>query len=831
MIKKILKISAILCLFALNVFPQTGTITGYVSDAKTGEALIGVNLQVVELPNMGTTTDVNGRFKLSAPVNSYSIKASYIGYQTIIKTDIIVTTGGETHVVIKMSEAAMELNQVTITPDFFDKAAIENNLSTVVLGSEEIRRSPGSDQDFQRILQAMPGVSFSDDQSNELLVRGGAPDENLTIMDHMEIYSTNHYPNQFNSGGPISMVNVDLIQDVQFSTGGFISKYGDKSSAVIDLTTREGTRDQSLTGNANLTMAGYGTVLEGGINGGQGSWIISARKSYLDLIAGSFGLTAIPIYYDLQSKVVYDLSSIHKLSFSGIYGNDKINITGQPQITNTALSGKSDSIDVTNIGDKQYEYAAGVTLESTWSDKFLSIITISKNDYNYDEYETDSFTKRNYGSDGKVFSTNILSNRNIGIQNDDNGESTLNTEFIWNSDKTNEFDFGGAMKFINFKAIESADADTARYNLNGSGFNTIVVLPASSINYNFIFPDYYQEYGYINDKITLFNERLTANLGLRYDYFSYNRDGNVSPRFSISYSVIPHITTLSLATGKYYETPPLPDFIDSYQTGINRYLQSSLADHYVFGVDQILAEGLDFNVEAYYKKYSAIPVAEDFIHFNDITFRSDQYINTGRQDIYGLDVLLQQKLVKDIYGTVSFSRMFSKFYDPRISMEGNTYPTDYDIPYVLTIIAGKRFANLRTELNQMPFYIKYPSYLLPFSNDMEMSVRWRYASGMPYTPEVYAASQQHREGGAIWSDGWWEQTNNINSARYPDYQRLDFEFSSRFNFQSWNLVILLSVQNIYNRKNIAFYQYNTDGTRENVYQFAILPVCGIEAEF
>ena len=293
-------------------------------------------------------------------------------------------------------------------------------------------------------------------------------------------------------------------------------------------------------------MAGYGTVLEGNINGGQGSWILSARKSYLDLIAGSFGLTAIPKYYDLQSKVVYDLSNIHKLSFSGIYGNDRIDITGQSQITNTSLAGKSDSIDVSNLGDKQYEYAAGLTLESTWSDKFVSIITISKNDYNYDVFETDDFTKRNYGSDGKVKSTNILSSRNIGNQNDDNGETALNTEFILNVDKSNEFDFGGAMKFINFRAIESEDADTARYNTAGKGFDTTVVTPASGIDYNFYFPQYYQAYGYINDKITLFDKRLVANLGLRYDYFSYSGYGSLSPRFSISYSFVPDITDSEL---------------------------------------------------------------------------------------------------------------------------------------------------------------------------------------------------------------------------------------------------------------------------------------------
>jgi len=137
---------------------------------------------------------------------------------------------------------------------------------------------------------------------------------------------------------------------------------------------------------------------------------------------------------------------------------------------------------------------------------------------------------------------------------------------------------------------------------------------------------------------------------------------------------------------------------------------------------------------------------EEFIHFYDRAFRSEKILNVGKQDVYGIDFLLQQKLVKDIYGTVSFSRMWTKYYDPRIGKEGGTFPSDNDFPYVLTVIAGKRFTGLRTELNQMPFYIRYPSYVLPFSDDMEISLRWRYATGKPFTPQEYVVTEQHREG-------------------------------------------------------------------------------------
>ena len=324
---------------------------------------------------------------------------------------------------------------------------------------------------------------------------------------------------------------------------------------------------------------------------------------------------------------------------------------------------------------------------------------------------------------------------------------------------------------------------------------------------------------------------MILNLGLRYDYFSYSRKATLSPRFSASFAVVPQKTNINFAAGNYYQTPSLPLFGDRYQSGINRYLENTLATHYVLGVEHILSDGLKLNVEGYYKKYSKIPLSDEFIHFNNREYRSQRILTIGKQNVYGIDFLMQQKLVADIYGTFSFSRMWTKYFDPRIGKEGNSFPSDNDFPYVLTVIAGKRFTGLRNDLNQLPFYIKYPSYILPFSNDMEISFRWRYATGKPFTPQEFVLTEQHREGAIKWSKGSWIPSDKINSERYPDYQRLDIAFNSRYNFSNWNLVVYLSIENLYNRKNIAFYQYNSDGSRENVYQFAILPVLGLEIEF
>lgn len=815
-----------------NSFAQSGIVTGTVIDAATKEPLIGANILVVELKSSGAMTDIDGKFLIHVPVGSYSVKVSSMGYTTVVKTDIIVKTGSEVFLDMQLSETTLELTEVGVTADYFDKTVLENNLSTVSLSVEEIRRSPGSLADYQRILQSIAGVSFSNDQMNELLVRGGSPNENLTVYDGMELHSTNHYPNQYNSSGPINMVNVSLIRDIQFSLGGFISKYGDKMSSVMNITTREGTRNNLFTGQANLSMAGMGTILEGTINGGKGSWLISARKSYIDLIAGSVGLTAIPRYYDTQYKLAYDLTSTHKISLSGIYGNDKFLFDGVPDYEYVSKSNVSDSVNVERVNTKQNQWATGLSLRSLWSNDFYSTITLYGNNYhNYVEIGQ-NFTQRNFDGKGKISSNKTLATRTSFNELSDNFEFAGKAEFGWNISKNNKLDFGATIKYAGYKQTAYIDPDTTRYDLDSDGlFEQMVILPSSELNYDLKLFNQSKSNVYINDIVELMDKRLLLNIGVRYDYFSYSKAANFSPRFSISYYLVPALTSLNFAYGEFYQTQNYPTYGDRYQTYINKSLKNSHARHFVAGFEHIIDDGLKVNLESYYKKYSQLPVREDFVHFNDKTFRSDRYLNIGEQKVYGIDLQVQQKLVTDLYGTLSFSRMWTECNDPRIGKEGEKIVSEYDFPYTFTAVVGKRFKDLGDKSKDWPFYLRYPSYLLPLSNDMEISLRWRYASGKPYTEYKYSTIEQHRVGGTTWTQGSWSPSEEINKSRYPDYHRLDLGFSSRYNYETWNLVVTLSVQNLYNRQNIAGYQYNSDGTVDKVYQFSLLPVLGLELEF
>ena len=204
----------ILCgiLYTITAFaqPYKGDITGFVIDAKTQEPIPVVNIQVVEQPTFGTVTDASGNFNIKGiEVGTYNLKATLVGYEAIILTNIVVSTGRSTKVSIKLSEQAVQVGGVTVSATYFSRNNELSPLSVNNYDRSEVKRQPGSVQDVQRVVQNLPGVASSNDNMNELIVRGGSPSENLTVMESMEIPSINHYPNEFNSAGPINMINID----------------------------------------------------------------------------------------------------------------------------------------------------------------------------------------------------------------------------------------------------------------------------------------------------------------------------------------------------------------------------------------------------------------------------------------------------------------------------------------------------------------------------------------------------------------------------------------------------------------------------------------------
>ncbi|MGD1044078.1 MAG: TonB-dependent receptor [Bacteroidota bacterium] len=742
-----------ICLAVSQLFAQSfkGNIVGHVLDEKNQEPLPAVNVQVVEQPIFGAVSDSSGNFSIKGiAVGTYSLKAAIIGYESIILTNVVISTGRSTKVTIKLNERTVEVAGVTVQANYFNRNSQLAPLSVNNYDRAEVKRQPGSAMDVQRVMQNLPGIASSNDNVNELIVRGGAPYENLTVMEGMEIPSINHYPNEFNSSGPINMVNIDLVEDVQFSAGGFPVQYGDKMSSVMDITIREGDRNKGFASNTGFNMAGYGTLMEGSLADGRGSWIFSARQSFLEVIdklvgMSALSLTAIPKYWDAQTKVVYDLSPTQKLSLNGLFGDSRIYTKGDPNQQDASRKNSDifTSLEDDNVHDKQY--ALGVNLRSLWGKEGYSILSLYTvgNQYNVDAL--DNYYHLVYNDKGNVEAAKIINSQDVYDTHDDEAFYAVKYEMFYQIHPKHDLMVGAQIQTTNhWIGTTTFLGSQTRYKRNiQNPYDTSYVYtssPDGNITNFLSFGDANKLFAYISDKYRI-TPRLNLTFGLRYDYFSYSKQGQFSPRGSIAYEIIPITTTLSLSTGDYWQTQPLPDYADRQNLGINKYLENERSQHIVLGLQHILDEGIKLSMETYYKKFSNIAVSEEYIHSLIDTNWSDKNLAIGTRYSYGLEFLLQKKQVTNYYGTISVSLSNTTDDDPRISMEGKTYPSQYDYPIIINLVGGKIVKGTRSWLAKQPFFIKYPLYILPLSDEMEISCKYRYQTGGVYTPRESTTSE------------------------------------------------------------------------------------------
>jgi hypothetical protein len=294
---------------------KTGSLTGTITDAETQETLIGVNI-LLEGTEMGAATDINGVYLIeNITPGVYVLEVRYIGYQTRRIPDVVIGSNRTIQQNVELSMASIESDEVVVMGSFFSSGR-DAQVSQTSFNPEELRRSPGAAQEFSRVLVNLPSVAAKGETSQDILVRGGSPLENGFYIDNIMVPSVQHFRQEGgNSNGPLGIVNGDLIADLDFYSGGFSSRYGDRMSSISDISYREGARDRTR-GDVGLNMAGFTGAFEGGIGTEKrGSWMISARRSYLDLIAAAINAGGAPSYQDAQTKIVYDLNSKNKLTF------------------------------------------------------------------------------------------------------------------------------------------------------------------------------------------------------------------------------------------------------------------------------------------------------------------------------------------------------------------------------------------------------------------------------------------------------------------------------------------------------------------------------------
>jgi hypothetical protein len=671
-----------LVLMTARSHQPTGTIKGMVVNTESKEPVSGVNILLLTT-QLGTTTDSTGRYTIDGvPAGSYSAAFQNVAYARLVRPDVIVRPDRITYVNAELKEQLIISDQVDVQSEYFRKDDLAP-VSSVSFNFEEVRRAPGSAGDVSRVLMALPSVGQFNHNANDLVVRGGSPFENGFYVDGIQIPNINHFPVQGASGGPIGLINVDFLDDVTFHTGGFPATFGNRLSSIVDMKFRDGNRD-AIDTQLDFSMQGIGGIIEGPLPAKRGSWFLSGRRSYLDLILKIMGEGAVPLYGDVHAKVTLDIDSRNTLTLLDIFGSGSSEISRQSAIDN---------------GEETYgrtgynENTAGATWRSFWSDHAYTVTSLSytfiteKDDWN-----------------------NPVDESNIVTRNDYEGFIHLRSVGYFQIDKSKKIEAGFDGEYNPTRFENFFNSTTGRL---GTTLPPVSTQKDFSTSRGGVFMNY----------IWIPADHLTLAIGLRGDYTALNQRFRLSPRFSAGWQITERLA-LSGSAGIFYQA--LPSVILSQEES-NKNLKDPAAIHYIAGLEYMLTVDTKFSVEVYDKEYRNLPLEPSdpslsiidegrsggsFKNYTGLTDNGEAYAR-------GVELLLQKKLAKDFYGLISFSLSSTRYRD----YSGQWRDRAYDNRYLFCIIGGYK-----------------PN------NTWEFSVRWNIAGGVPYTPFDIAQSTAARIG-------------------------------------------------------------------------------------
>ena len=301
-----------------------GAISGVVVDA-AGQPAEGVRVCALDTASCATS-DARGVFRIGdLRAGGYRLEILPLEGLPFTSEQVDVRAGLDGTVEITLPTAENFQQTVTVTaPAFQAPEAVKN--SGFLVEPRQILKSAAALQDVSRYVQGLPGVVIgTNDFRNDIIVRGGSPLENLFVVDNVEIPNINAFANFASAGGTVSLLDAELLQDVTFLTGGYPAPYINRTSSVLQVTQREGSRKE-FGGWATLGFAGAGAILEGPINAGKGSWVLSARRSFLDVFTDDVGFGGVPVVYSFNAKAVYDLSPRDRIWVVNIAGIDEIRL-------------------------------------------------------------------------------------------------------------------------------------------------------------------------------------------------------------------------------------------------------------------------------------------------------------------------------------------------------------------------------------------------------------------------------------------------------------------------------------------------------------------------
>ena len=716
-------------------------VKGTVIDKSNRQPLEFINVMIVGL-NKGGVTNAEGKFSIGqVPPGIYRLQASAIGYKTVTTPEYILSTR-DLHIQIEMEENQTELEGVTVTASPF-RRDIESPVSLRIIGLQEIEKSPGANRDISRIVQSYPGVTFSPiGYRNDLIVRGGSPSENRFYLDGVEIPNINHFSTQGASGGPVGILNADLIREVNFYTGAFPTDKGNALSSVLDFKLRDGDMERNslkaTLGASEVSLASNGHL------GKKTSYLVSVRQSYLQFLFDMLGLPFLPTFTDAQFKLKTRFDARNELTVLGLGGIDKMKL-------NTKANNEDNEYILSYLPKIQQEtFTLGAVYRHYAGAHVQSVVA----------------------------SHSYLNNRNTKYQQNDESDPDHLMLRLRSTEQNTQLRLENSSSFRNWKVTVGTSLDYSQYS--NTTFQKVYTDHAQTFDYHtYLGIMRWGLFGTVN--YTSIDERFTASLGLRADANNYSAamkdlSDQLSPRLSLSYQLTEH-WSLSGNAGLYYQLPPYTALGFKNNNGLYankyalRYMQVSQGS---VGLNWRKGDTFEVSVEGFYKDYDKIPLSvADGIPLtckgNDYGVIGNELLtSTAQGRSYGAELLLKWLVAKKLNLASSFTLFKSE------------YRTDKESEYIASAWDNRFIFNLRG------------TYNLPRHWSVGMKVSC--IGGAPYTP--YNADKSSLV--TAWNaqgKPYYDYTR-YNEERLPAFTQVDIRIDKTFYLKRCMLGFYIDLQNI-----------------------------------
>lgn len=833
---------ALILLLSSYVTGQTGVLRGVVTE--DGDPIPGVNVTIVNTLIGGVTND-EGEYRIeNIPVGAQQARYSVINYGTkTIDVEIIEDRALEINVELEFQ--SIELEEVRVLDNRAQEQS-DTRSSLINVAPENVRVMPGAVTDVFRTLQSLPGVLAVNDFSSQLAIRGSGPDQNLIIMDDVEVF------NPYRLYGVVSMFNPETVTDVNLVAGGFPVRYGDRLSAVLDITNRQGNINRSFAGNINASIVSANLVFEGKNPFNiPGSWLISTRRTYYDLIIEPFvknaGLVeedvSFPNFFDIQAKLAFGPFKGHKFFINAIHSKDGVNVvSGEERESPDSVSVFDDS------ANDLLSFAWHFAPNKNMLNKLIVSWYLNEGDSDFDSRLLDPSLDRDAFEDAapdtlEQYLVDIGFNSNYKFR-----KYTIDDRFNFFWGNNNELELGAGVDFIrtNINFIFDIDPQLLQFFLLNPNIRAVF----DDINDQ---KDYTRIRLYAHNRFNI-GDRLFIQPGLRWDRYNIINKSYLSPRITLSYA-LNDITTLRAAWGIFHQSLGYEKLRD--QNRLYNFDEENLVDlrteratHYVLSLERWLTNEWHAKVEGYYKKFDdlilqRIDDGSAYLTYpvegGDIRYKSgwvDPFIidadsitslpiNYSDGESYGFEVMIEKR---NTYRDSRLNGWISYAYAVAEREEyGYKYPFLFDQRHTINVVLDYQVNNW--------FYF---------------GARFQYGSGFPLTeaigifPRIILTGTDNEGNNVaevatrgdteevIFDVNFGDKSNRLSS-RKPEYHRLDIRLNFLADYWDLDWTFYVDIINVYNRANIINYDYSVGNDltlqRRATTMFPILPTFGFNLRF